>query len=66
MVKSGGCEWCGEDPLYLRYHDLEWGVPTRDRAALFELLVLETNDHLTTYFRHAECSESGAKRNLVA
>lgn len=41
MVKSARCTWCGEDPLYVRYHDLEWGVPTRDRNALFELLVLE-------------------------
>ncbi len=41
MVKSVRCTWCGEDPLYVRYHDLEWGVPTRDRNALFELLMLE-------------------------
>ncbi len=41
MVKSVRCAWCGEDPLYVRYHDLEWGVPTRDRDALFELLILE-------------------------
>jgi len=41
MVKSTRCTWCGDDPLYVRYHDLEWGVPTRDRNALFELLALE-------------------------
>ena len=41
MVKSTRCSWCGEDSLYVRYHDLEWGVPTRDRNALFELLMLE-------------------------
>jgi DNA-3-methyladenine glycosylase I len=40
MVKMR-CAWCGDDPLYVRYHDLEWGVPTRDRRALFELLALE-------------------------
>lgn len=35
------CSWCGSDPLYVKYHDTEWGVPTRDDTALFELLVLE-------------------------
>jgi DNA-3-methyladenine glycosylase I len=41
MVKSARCSWCGDDPLYVRYHDREWGVPTRQRGALFELLILE-------------------------
>jgi DNA-3-methyladenine glycosylase I len=41
MVKTARCTWCGEDPLYVRYHDLEWGVPTRDNHQLFELLMLE-------------------------
>lgn len=35
------CPWCGENPLYVRYHDEEWGVPLHDDRALFELLVLE-------------------------
>ncbi|MCF4151269.1 DNA-3-methyladenine glycosylase I [Dethiosulfovibrio sp. F2B] len=35
------CPWCGEDPLYVDYHDREWGVPLRDDRALFELLCLE-------------------------
>jgi DNA-3-methyladenine glycosylase I len=35
------CGWCGEDPLYIHYHDTEWGVPSRDDAHLFEMLVLE-------------------------
>ncbi len=35
------CSWCGQDPLYVAYHDAEWGVPVRDEAALFERLVLE-------------------------
>ena len=35
------CPWCGEDPLYVRYHDEEWGVPLRDDRGLFEFLVLE-------------------------
>jgi DNA-3-methyladenine glycosylase I len=35
------CAWCGEDPLYVRYHDQEWGVPVWDDRTLFEFLVLE-------------------------
>lgn len=35
------CPWAGDDPLYLDYHDREWGVPLRDACALFELLCLE-------------------------
>ena len=35
------CSWCGDDPLYIRYHDEEWGVPTYDDRTLFEFLVLE-------------------------
>jgi DNA-3-methyladenine glycosylase I len=35
------CAWCGTDPLYVSYHDEEWGVPVRDDATLFEFLVLE-------------------------
>ena len=36
------CDWCGTDPLYVAYHDREWGVPCRDEARLFEFLVLES------------------------
>ncbi len=36
------CGWVTGDPLYLRYHDEEWGVPVRDDRRLFEFLVLET------------------------
>ncbi len=35
------CAWAGSDPLYLAYHDEEWGVPLHDDRALFELLNLE-------------------------
>jgi len=35
------CAWCGADPLYVRYHDEEWGVPSHDDAHLFEMLILE-------------------------
>ena len=35
------CPWAGADPLYLRYHDQEWGVPLHNDRRLFEFLVLE-------------------------
>ncbi|MGY6631373.1 MAG: DNA-3-methyladenine glycosylase I [Wenzhouxiangella sp.] len=35
------CAWCGNDPLYQRYHDEEWGVPLHDDTRLFEFLILE-------------------------
>lgn len=35
------CNWCGTDPLYIAYHDEEWGVPVHDDQLLFEFLILE-------------------------
>jgi DNA-3-methyladenine glycosylase I len=35
------CWWCGTDPLYMRYHDEEWGKPVRDDRRLFEKICLE-------------------------
>lgn len=35
------CPWCGTDPLYMKYHDEEWGVPVHDDDKLFEFIVLE-------------------------
>lgn len=35
------CAWCGDDPLYVAYHDEEWGVPCHDSRALWEMLMLE-------------------------
>ena len=35
------CGWCGTDPLYVAYHDTEWGVPEYDDRALFEKLILD-------------------------
>ena len=35
------CEWAGSDPLYLAYHDQEWGVPVHTDRHLFEMLILE-------------------------
>ncbi len=41
MMQPTRCGWCGSDPLYLSYHDREWGVPVRDDRKLFEMLILE-------------------------
>ena len=35
------CAWAGTDPLYIEYHDTEWGVPVTDDRVLFEFLILE-------------------------
>lgn len=35
------CEWAGSDPLYIDYHDKEWGVPVHEDRKLFEMLILE-------------------------
>src|SRR5215204_3202512 len=35
------CAWAGDDPLYIAYHDTEWGVPSHDDRHLFEMLILE-------------------------
>ena len=42
IVDKHRCPWPGEDPLCMRYHDEEWGVPLHDDRALFEFLILET------------------------
>jgi DNA-3-methyladenine glycosylase I len=36
------CTWCGTDPLYVKYHDEEWGKPVYDDQTLFEFLILES------------------------
>ena len=36
------CDWSRKDPLYIAYHDNEWGVPLHDEQQLFEFLILET------------------------
>ena len=41
MADKARCGWCGADPLYLAYHDQEWGVPVYDDQTLFEFLILE-------------------------
>lgn len=35
------CTWCGKDPIYVAYHDNEWGVPLHNDRLLFEFLILE-------------------------
>lgn len=39
--EPGRCPWCGTDPLYVAYHDTEWGVPEYDSRALWEKLILD-------------------------
>lgn len=40
--KTIRCEWCGDDPLYIEYHDNEWGKEVTDDHKLFEFLILES------------------------
>lgn len=59
------CWWCGEDPIYVDYHDTEWGVPVHDDRHLFEslcldgqqaglnwLMVLKKRDHYRKKFKN--------------
>lgn len=41
-VKMNRCDWCGDNELYVKYHDEEWGVPVHDDRKHFEFLVLES------------------------
>ena len=41
MKTKKRCAWAGSDPLYVAYHDREWGVPVHRDRRLFEMLVLE-------------------------
>ena len=41
MADSKRCDWCGDDPLYVAYHDTEWGVPQFDSRTLYEKLMLD-------------------------
>ena len=42
MKEKMRCAWCGTDPLYVKYHDEEWGRPVHDDQKLFEFLILES------------------------
>ena len=41
MTEKRRCAWAGTDPLYVAYHDDEWGIPEHDEIRLFEMLILE-------------------------
>lgn len=41
MKQHTRCPWCEKDPVYIEYHDKEWGVPVHDDRKLFEFLILE-------------------------
>ena len=41
MEELRRCAWAGSDPLYIDYHDNEWGRPVHDDRKLFEMLILE-------------------------
>lgn len=41
MDEINRCAWCGDDPLYVKYHDEEWGVPIYDDQLLFAKLILD-------------------------
>ena len=41
MENRKGCDWPGDNPLMIKYHDEEWGVPLHDDRKLFEFLILE-------------------------
>ncbi|HPS40226.1 MAG TPA: DNA-3-methyladenine glycosylase I [Candidatus Cloacimonadota bacterium] len=41
MPEKNGCDWPGADPLMIRYHDEEWGVPLHDDRKLYEFMVLD-------------------------
>ncbi len=41
-IINGRCGWCGNDELYIKYHDEEWGQPVTDDHTLFEFLILES------------------------
>lgn len=41
MKEVHRCEWAGADPIYIEYHDKEWGIPVHNDIKLFEMLILE-------------------------
>ncbi|MBX7144783.1 MAG: DNA-3-methyladenine glycosylase I [Oligoflexia bacterium] len=41
LTNKNRCWWCGTDPLYVEYHDKEWGRPVHDDQKIFEMLILE-------------------------
>ena len=47
---QGRCDWCGTDPLYVAYHDTEWGVPEYDGRALWKKWKLVREKSLNAVF----------------
>ena len=41
MIQKNRCAWVNNDPLYIKYHDEEWGIPIYNDTKLFEYLILE-------------------------
>ena len=41
-MNKNRCFWCSNNPIYIKYHDNEWGKPVYDDALLFEMLLLES------------------------
>lgn len=42
MIERTRCSWCLSHPLYVEYHDKEWGIPVHDDQKIFEFLILES------------------------
>ena len=42
MKRLNRCPWCGDDPVYVKYHDTQWGRPVKSEKKLFEFLTLES------------------------
>ncbi len=55
------CGWVSQDPLYIDYHDNEWGVAQRDNQMLFEMICLEGQQAL----RHWRCTKESARYTKV-
>ncbi len=49
--KKTRCAWVNREPIYIDYHDKEWGVPLREDQALFELFILESIQDQRSYDR---------------
>ena len=47
------CSWSGDEPLYIEYHDKEWGVPVHDDKKLFEFLILEVAQEFGSFDAHS-------------
>jgi DNA-3-methyladenine glycosylase I len=62
---GGRCPWPGTDPLYVAYHDDEWGVPERDDRALYEKLVLDGFQAGLSWITILRKQDAGIVRNRM-